>query len=151
MITTDFTIGTEMLEKYNKCSICGCRKWLEPHHIIHVNKYDELYNSPDNVIILCHNCHHNYHQQYHTDINFHTLMEYKNNYDKQRIRKLQVDYNKLQKKFKALKEYTPFVLNRADDNQYIVYNHNHSIKFKSQSKAYECRNLLNTIMKEMKK
>ena len=86
MITGKFTIGETLLSNTKKCSICGSGKELEPHHIINVNNYDELYNSPCNVIILCHTCHHNYHQEY-NEINFHTLLEYKNRFDKKRISK----------------------------------------------------------------
>ena len=46
----------------------------------------------------------------------------------------------------------PFVLRKAKNNDgYEVDNGNYSIQFKNQSKAYECRNLLNTIIKEVKK
>lgn len=152
MITGKFTIGETLLSNAKKCSICGSGKELEPHHIINVNNYDELYNSPCNVIILCHTCHHNYHQEY-NEVNFHTLLEYKNQFDKKRISKLQKNYNNLQKKNKLLKEkIKPFVLRKAKNNDgYEVDNGNYNIHFKNQSKAYECRNLLNTIIKEVKK
>ena len=48
-----------------KCCVCGTKSNLEKHHILHTNKYDELHRSTENLITICHTCHHNYHQKYH--------------------------------------------------------------------------------------
>lgn len=90
-----FTVGDEILKKEKKCCICESKDNLEPHHIIPVNKYDEFYNSLDNVVVMCHNCHHDYHQKNIGEINFKTLLRYKGKYE---------DCNKLKKRYKVLKD-----------------------------------------------
>ena len=48
-------------EAENGCAICGLKdsRALTIHHIEH--ELAEVDNSYDNLILLCHNCHHMYH------------------------------------------------------------------------------------------
>ena len=61
---------------YDKCVICNSKKNLEPHHIVPVKPYDELYSDVNNGIVLCKSCHHNYHEQYKDNINTYTLLKF---------------------------------------------------------------------------
>lgn len=61
--------------KYNKCLICGSKKHLEPHHIVHVKPYDKLYVDVNNGAILCKKCHREYHELY-SEVNGVTLTKY---------------------------------------------------------------------------
>ena len=92
-----FTKGTEILKKENKCCICNSKNNLEPHHILHTTKYDELHDSIENLVVMCHNCHHNYHQQYNQEITFRTLLEFQKKYWKENCPKLRTKNKKLQK------------------------------------------------------
>ncbi len=49
------------LESDNGCAVCGIKdaRALTIHHINHDT--DTPHNSYDNLIVLCHNCHHMYH------------------------------------------------------------------------------------------
>jgi hypothetical protein len=49
-------------ETENGCGVCGFKdaRALTIHHIEH--ELDEIDNSYDNLIVLCHNCHHMYHE-----------------------------------------------------------------------------------------
>jgi hypothetical protein len=49
-----FTKGTEILKKENKCCICNSKNNLEPHHILHTTAYDELHDSIENLVVMCH-------------------------------------------------------------------------------------------------
>lgn len=60
----------------NKCIICGTRKNLEPHHILQVKPYDELYSSVSNGCLICKDCHHDYHERYGSNINPVSLVQY---------------------------------------------------------------------------
>ena len=99
-----FTVGDELLKKEKKCCICKSKKNLEPHHILHTTKYDELYNSVENVVVMCHDCHHNYHQKYHFDLGFKTLLEFQRDYWKNSCPKLKKENNKLRKQNRDLKK-----------------------------------------------
>lgn len=92
-----FTMGSEILKKENKCCICNSKSNLEPHHILHTTKYDELHDSIENLVVMCHNCHHNYHQQYNQEITFRTLLEFQKKYWKKYCPKLRTKNKKLQK------------------------------------------------------
>ena len=99
-----FTVGEEILKKEDKCCICESKKNLEPHHILHTTKYDELHNSIENLIVMCHNCHHNYHQKYHYDLSFKTLLQFQKDYWKKYCPKLKKENGKLHKQNSDLKK-----------------------------------------------
>lgn len=88
-----FTVGEEILKNETECCICRSKDNLEPHHVIQVNKYDEFYNSRDNVVVMCHECHHQYHQTNIGEINIRTLLKFKDKIN---------DCKTLKKKYRAL-------------------------------------------------
>lgn len=50
-----YVIRKLALEHYGwKCSLCGCRKKLEIHHITYAHKFDERLKD---LVILCSDCH----------------------------------------------------------------------------------------------
>ena len=104
MIGEGFTVGSKILENENKCCICGTRKNLEPHHIVYTTKYDELYNSMDNVVVMCHNCHHEYHQRYNYQLGFKTLLKFKDDYWKGQCPNLKKENKILRKTIKKLED-----------------------------------------------
>ena len=93
---------TENKQLKGKCCICGSKSQLEMHHILHTNKYDELHKSVENLIIICHTCHHNYHQKYHYNLSFKTLLEFAVDYWKNYCPKLKKD-GKLHKQNRDLR------------------------------------------------
>lgn len=99
-----FTVGKIALQRNKKCWICGTKQNLEPHHIIHVNCYDELYNSLDHIAVLCSECHHKYHQKYNGEITFKTLLDFKGDYEMGRCRKLKKKYGVLRDAYRNLKK-----------------------------------------------
>ena len=86
-----------------KCCICGSKTNLGKHHIVHTNKYDELYRSSENLITICHNCHDEYHQKYHYDLSFRTLLEFAVDYWKNYCPKLKKENGKLHKQNRDLR------------------------------------------------
>ena len=103
MAEKQFTMGDVILQKEKQCCICGKKRHLEPHHILHTNQYDELYNSPENLVVMCHTCHHNYHQKYNHKLNFKTLLEFKGEYWRNYCPKLKKQNNLLRKTIRKLK------------------------------------------------
>ena len=99
MVLLGLFYGKKLLSclKENKCCICNSKSNLEPHHILHTTKYDELHDSIENLVVMCHNCHHNYHQQYNQEITFRTLLEFQKKYWKEYCPKLRTKNKKLQK------------------------------------------------------
>lgn len=69
----------DLLEEHKKCVIYGSDEKLEPHHVIKCKNTDPLYFSPDNGVVICHNCHKMYHRKY-TDINPRTFVEFSQKY-----------------------------------------------------------------------
>lgn len=92
-----------ILEKEDKCWVCGSKSNLEPHHIIYTNKYDELHNSEAIISVLCHDCHHEYHQMYHYNTTFKTLMEFKGKFHEQECPNLKKQVKSLKRKNKQLR------------------------------------------------
>lgn len=90
-----FKATEEILKQEKKCCICNTKANLEPHHILHTTKYDELHNSIENLVVMCNTCHHNYHQKYHYNIGFKTLLEFQRDYWKQYCPKLKKENGKL--------------------------------------------------------
>lgn len=101
-MSNEFTVGDELLSLEHKCCICGKKNDLEPHHILHTNKYDELYNSIENLVVMCNSCHHKYHQKYHYNISFKTLLEFKGDYWREYCPKLKKENNILRRNIKKL-------------------------------------------------
>jgi hypothetical protein len=99
-----FKIGDEILKKENHCCICKGKDNLEPHHIFHTNEYDELYNSMENIVVMCHKCHHEYHQKYNYDLSFKTLLKFSRDYWMQYCPKLKTKNNKLRKENELFKK-----------------------------------------------
>ena len=99
-----FTKGEEILKKETECCICNSKSNLEPHHILHTTKNDELHNNIENLVVMCHNCHHNYHQKYHYDLSFRTLLQFQKEYWKKHCPKLKKENGKLHKQNSALKK-----------------------------------------------
>ena len=104
IMTEKFTAGNEILKKEEKCCICKSKDNLEPHHIIHTTKYDELYNSIDNVVVMCPDCHHNYHQKYNHEIGFKTLLKFQREYLENYCPKLKTENKKLRKQNNDLRK-----------------------------------------------
>ena len=99
-----FTIGSKILSQEHKCCICGKKSDLEPHHILHTTKHDELYNSIENVVVMCHKCHHDYHQKYNHQLGFKTLLKFKGEHWKDYCPKLKKQNKLLRKTIRKLKE-----------------------------------------------
>ena len=99
-----FTVGNEILRNEEKCCICKSKDNLEPHHIIHTTKYDDLYNSIDNVVVMCHDCHHNYHQKYNPEIGFKTLLKFQREYWENYCPGLKTENKKLSKQNNDLRK-----------------------------------------------
>lgn len=95
MSEKQFKATEEILKQEKKCCICRTKTNLEPHHILHTTKYDELHNSIENLVVMCNTCHHNYHQKYHYNIGFKTLLEFQQDYWKQYCPKLKKENRKL--------------------------------------------------------
>ena len=93
----------KVLEKEDKCLICGSKGNLDPHHIIYTNKYDELHNSEAILAVLCHNCHHEYHKKYHYNTTFKTLMKFKEDFHRNECLKLKKQNKSLKRKNKKLR------------------------------------------------
>lgn len=99
-----FTKGEEILKKETECCICGSKTNLEPHHILHTTKYDELHDSIENLVVMCNNCHHNYHQKYNYDLSFRTLLQFQKEYWQEYCPKLKTMNKKLKKQNKDLRK-----------------------------------------------
>lgn len=55
----------EIIAKSNGCELCGCKNCsLILHHIIPVSKGGD--NSPENIVVLCEECHKDFHRLYAT-------------------------------------------------------------------------------------
>lgn len=104
MTQNRFKATTEILKREESCCICGSKNNLEPHHILHTTKYDELHNSIENVIVLCHACHHEYHQKYNYNLSFKTLLKFQKDYWKNHCPKLKKENNKLHKQNSQLRK-----------------------------------------------
>lgn len=96
------------LEYPTKCIVCGSRKHLEPHHILQVKPYDELYASVSNGCLICKNCHHEYHNLYGNNITPFTLIEYSKKKNKSLPNK------KLKKQYKQLKLVEKYYRNETE-------------------------------------
>lgn len=99
-----FTVGEEILKKEHECCICNSKTNLEPHHILHTTKYDELHNSIENVIVMCHTCHHEYHQKYNYELGFKSLLQFQRDYWKNHCPKLKKENGKLHKQNRDLRK-----------------------------------------------
>lgn len=82
----------KQLEQNKTCFICGTKKDLDIHHIKQCKSYDEEYYNPNNIIVICRDCHKKYHQKYPDNVNVKTFMEYTKD---RSLRKLQSRYDKL--------------------------------------------------------
>ena len=69
----------ELFMKYDKCVICGTKHNLEPHHIIQVKPYNNLYSDVKNGVIMCKSCHRKYHAENGEDIAPYTLLQFMKN------------------------------------------------------------------------
>ena len=96
--------GEQLLQMYTKCIICGTKNDLEPHHMLKTNPYEELHDSISNGIVLCHKHHHEYHQKYNSEISFNTLLKYKEEYERNRCKKLNKENNLLHSNLRNLRE-----------------------------------------------
>lgn len=101
---TEFTAGNKMLQQEHRCIICGKKGNLEPHHILHVNHHDELYNSMENVVVMCHDCHHSYHQLHNHELGFKSLLKFKGKYWKDDCKKLKKENKLLRKTIRELRK-----------------------------------------------
>lgn len=96
--------GKQMLERYDKCAICGSKKELEPHHVFETQYHDEFHNSISNGLVLCHDCHHEYHQQNYGNINLKSLLDFKHNHEVQACRSLEKENKKLHNQIKNIRK-----------------------------------------------
>lgn len=86
----------KVIERDNKCVICGTRQNLEVHHVFKVNNYDDAYLDINNGITLCKSCHDNYHDKFGANCSIKNLLSLKKDF-------VTNDYNKLYKKYHAIK------------------------------------------------
>jgi recombinational DNA repair protein (RecF pathway) len=94
------------LEYPNKCVVCGTKKDLEPHHLLQVKPYDELYTSISNGVLICKECHHEYHETYGANITPYTMITF--------VKKKQSKNSGLQKKYKQLKKVEKYYRNETE-------------------------------------
>lgn len=88
-----FQSTVQKLYKQNKkCFICGTTKDLDIHHITQCKPYTENYYNPNNLVVICRECHRRYHHEYPDRVNVKTFMEYTKD---RSLRKLQSRYDKL--------------------------------------------------------
>lgn len=98
------SVVKELLDENKECFICRTKKDLDIHHIKQCKSYNEEFHNPNNLVVVCRKCHHDYHVQYPEQVNVKTFMEYTKNRSQ---RKLQSNYDKLritsQKEIEELK------------------------------------------------
>lgn len=86
------------LEYPNKCIICGAKNDLEPHHILPVKPYNDLYGDVNNGCLICKRCHRKYHEKYGEEINPFTFVSFAKEMNKQKK-----DNKTLKKNYRQLK------------------------------------------------
>jgi hypothetical protein len=94
------------LEYPNKCVVCGTKKDLEPHHLLQVKPYDELYTSISNGVLICKECHHEYHETYGGNITPYTMIDF--------VKKKQAKNSGLQKRYNQLKKVEKYYRNETE-------------------------------------
>lgn len=90
----------------NKCVICGSKQNLEPHHLLQVKPYEELYNSVSNGVLICHSCHNEYHEKYGGNVNPYTMIAF--------AKEKSIHCKKLQKKYKQLQKVEKYYRNETE-------------------------------------
>lgn len=110
------------LEYPTKCIVCGSHSHLEPHHILPVKPYNELYASVSNGCLICKDCHHEYHSLYGKDITPFTLMEYSKM--KNKCNKKKNPNKQLKKKYNQLKLVEKYYRNETERLRKILEDNN---------------------------
>ena len=54
----------EVLSEQRECVVCGSKKNLNVHHIVHCRSYEKRYADKNNLVVLCRDCHREYHNSF---------------------------------------------------------------------------------------
>lgn len=53
-----------VLSEQRECVVCGSKKNLNIHHLVHCQSFEKKYSDKNNLVVMCRDCHREYHNNF---------------------------------------------------------------------------------------